>query len=46
MPIAGNDESSEGKVVSIAGSDRSGAAEEPTEGSDESKEGAFASIKD
>lgn len=46
VPIAGRDESRDGRVVSMAGSDKSGAAEEPTEGSDESKDGIPASIKD
>lgn len=46
VPIAGKEESSEGRVVSIAGSDRSGAAEDPTEGRAESKEGNPVSSKD
>lgn len=46
VPMAGREASSEGRVVSIAGSDRSGAAEEPTEGSAESKEGNPVSSKE
>lgn len=37
VPIAGNEESSEGMVVSIAGSERSASAADPTEGSSASK---------
>lgn len=37
VPIAGSEESSEGRVVSIAGSERSASAADPTEGSSVSK---------
>lgn len=46
VPIAGNEESREGRVVSIAGSERSGAAEDPTADDDESKEGIPKAVLD
>jgi len=46
VPIAGNEESSEGRFVSIAGSEISASAEDPTEGSSvsKSKDGMWESI--
>lgn len=46
VPIAGNEESSEGKVVSIAGRERSASADDPTDGNpvSKSKDGMWESI--